>query len=197
MPQILKQSVRQNIIKTATKQFNQVGYINTKMKDIAIKSNISVGNIYRYFKDKESLFESVVNPIIDGINNIFNSLDRENGLVFTNRAIKAFTKLYINNKEVFILVLENSNNTKFESIKKSIIEKFYASSIQFPIIAKKIENDKYFSIFMHTFSVAFINGVISILLEKECDKVKIEQIEQFLSFMRENIIREAQKGSIL
>lgn len=192
--QVLKESIKLKITTIATKQFNKVGYINTSMKDIAKMANISVGNIYRYFSDKEYLFEYIVNPTIKKINELFDSLEKSKGIDTTKKAMNEFVNIYIENKEVFLLVLENSNNTKVASIKESIIEKFYKNAISFSVIKNKIEKEKDFSVFMKAFSSALINGTISILLENISDKKKSIQIEGFLTFMRNNIIRISKEG---
>ena len=195
--QVLKENIRLKIVTIATKQFNKVGYINTSMKDIAKMANISVGNIYRYFTDKENLFEYIVNPTIKKINELFDSLEKNKGLDVIKKAMNKFVNIYIENKEVFLLILENSNNTKVESNKESIIEKFYKNAITFSMISNRIEKDEDFSIFMRAFSSALINGTISILLENINDNKKIKQIESFLNFMRDNIVRKSKEGIVL
>lgn len=194
MAQILKDEIKENILKNATDQFNEIGYINTKMKDIAVKSNVSVGNIYRYFKDKENLFECIVQPVVNKINSLFDSFDREKGIDSTNNAAKEFIRIYIENKEVFMLVIENSSNTKFDSIKNAMIEKFHDNLLKFPVIAAKVNKDHGFMVFTRAFSYAFINGIISILKERIDDSQKIFHIDKFLSFMRNNIVNEYIKG---
>lgn len=194
MAQVLKDDVKENILKAATAKFNEIGYINTKMRDIAVKSNVSVGNIYRYFKDKENLFESIVQPVVNQINSIFDSFDKEQGIDSTNKAAKEFIKIYIENKEIFMLVIENSSNTKFDSIKNALIEKFHDNLLKFPVILAKVKKDQGFKVFTRAFSYAFINGIISILREKIDDSQKIFHIDKFLSFMRNNMINEYIKG---
>ncbi len=51
---------RQRIIKAATEEFANNGFESTSIQQIAKKSNISVGSIYKYFENKESLFTYIV-----------------------------------------------------------------------------------------------------------------------------------------
>lgn len=58
--QVKKETVKDIIEKTALRLFCQQGFKNTSMADIARDAKISTGNIYRYFRDKESLFLEVL-----------------------------------------------------------------------------------------------------------------------------------------
>ena len=51
---------RKRIITVATEEFADNGFENTSIQQIAKKSNISVGSIYKYFQNKESLFIYIV-----------------------------------------------------------------------------------------------------------------------------------------
>ena len=56
----LPEEKRKRIIKDATEEFANNGFENTSIQQIAKKSNISVGSIYKYFQNKESLFTYIV-----------------------------------------------------------------------------------------------------------------------------------------
>jgi AcrR family transcriptional regulator len=63
--QILKDSVREEILTAAAKQFRTYGYAQASLRHIATEAKISVGNVYRYFDNKDTLFEAVIHdPII-------------------------------------------------------------------------------------------------------------------------------------
>ncbi|WFR65011.1 TetR/AcrR family transcriptional regulator [Paenibacillus amylolyticus] len=54
MVQAKKDEVRKEIEYAALKVFFEKGYVDAKMSDIADEINISVGNIYTYFKNKKN-----------------------------------------------------------------------------------------------------------------------------------------------
>ncbi len=56
----LPQEKQQRIIRVATEEFANNGFENTSIQQIAKKSGISVGSIYKYFENKESLFTYIV-----------------------------------------------------------------------------------------------------------------------------------------
>lgn len=75
--QYLKENVRQRIINSALIEFKQNGYSNASIRNIAENSNISLGNIYRYFENKRSIFLSIVNPFLEGIGDLAQSYNAD------------------------------------------------------------------------------------------------------------------------
>ena len=70
MPQIQKESVKKRIMKEAKAAFLLAGYQNTSMRQIAQKSDMTVGNLYRYFENKASLFGAIVDPFLAEIDQV-------------------------------------------------------------------------------------------------------------------------------
>lgn len=62
--QILKQDIRDRLLQVAKSHFLKFGYLKTSMRGIASDTGIGVGNIYNYYKDKDTLFHAVVSPVI-------------------------------------------------------------------------------------------------------------------------------------
>ncbi len=58
--QILKKEVKDNIINSSKQLFQEKGFNNTSMHDIAKKAKISTGNIYRYFRTKQQLLDEIL-----------------------------------------------------------------------------------------------------------------------------------------
>lgn len=58
--QVLKETVRKNIIQQAELLFYQLGYKETSTRMIAEKTGMHYSSMYRYFRNKESLFDAVV-----------------------------------------------------------------------------------------------------------------------------------------
>jgi AcrR family transcriptional regulator len=51
---------RAQILEAALELFSSVGYHGTSMRDIAERANVSTGNVYHQFPDKESLFRTLL-----------------------------------------------------------------------------------------------------------------------------------------
>ena len=60
--QRLKTEVRQRIYAAALAEFRKCGYADASVRVIAENADISLGNIYRYFANKEALYLAVVQP---------------------------------------------------------------------------------------------------------------------------------------
>ncbi|MDH7554398.1 MAG: TetR/AcrR family transcriptional regulator [Spirochaetota bacterium] len=53
---------RQQILEVAKELFATKGYSATGIREIAEKAGLSLGNFYNYFKNKEDLFKSLLDP---------------------------------------------------------------------------------------------------------------------------------------
>jgi AcrR family transcriptional regulator len=60
MPKTIK-NVNEKIIESAVRLFSKKGYQKVKMADIAVNSNIAVGTLYNYYKNKRTLFLQLLN----------------------------------------------------------------------------------------------------------------------------------------
>lgn len=78
MAQVLKDEFRQAIINAAKQEFLEKGYKNASMRSIAAKANMTVGNLYRYFKNKEEINLSIVGPTYKKIDYVLKTLSKDN-----------------------------------------------------------------------------------------------------------------------
>jgi AcrR family transcriptional regulator len=60
--QVRKDEIREKILDAAKQRFAGQRYIDTTIADISAESAVSVGNIYRYFRNKQELFAAAVTP---------------------------------------------------------------------------------------------------------------------------------------
>jgi len=63
MPKLKDQDVERNQVKiedAALRVFTRQGYHGTSVREIAQQANVSLGNIYNYYRTKEEIFESLV-----------------------------------------------------------------------------------------------------------------------------------------
>ena len=66
-PSSLKTSKEALIVEAALKVFKQKGMHKARMSDISKKARISYGLVYHYFKNKEDLFEAILNRWWQGL----------------------------------------------------------------------------------------------------------------------------------
>ena len=65
--QYLKETVREKIYAAAIEEFKTFGYQEASIRNIANNAGISLGNIYRYYQNKESLYIAVVQPLMESV----------------------------------------------------------------------------------------------------------------------------------
>ena len=63
--QYLKKDIKDRILAAAIEEFKLNGYSNASIRNIATNAEISLGNIYRYFTNKEALYFAVINPFME------------------------------------------------------------------------------------------------------------------------------------
>ena len=187
MAQKLKPEIRDRILENALAAFMENGYKNTSMKKIAVHSNIAVGNIYNYFKDKEELYEIIVQPVFSAINNLFEEPPVSFDLSGIEQKIIKFLAIYKSNKKIFMMLLENNSNTRFEKFTISIIDNFAAAIKRWinQMEIKVVRPDN--NVFIKAFTTAYIRGIISILSEDIDEVNKLKELYDFLSFMKNGL----------
>ena len=67
-----KQLHRKEILKTALKLFSEKGFHNVSMQEIAHKAEFAVGTLYNFFKDKEDLYNALIEEKFEIFGKILN-----------------------------------------------------------------------------------------------------------------------------
>lgn len=127
MAQFLKDTVKDNIKASALEVFTEKGYGKASVKAIAQRAGVSVGNVYRYFDNKEALYSEVISGVYNGIRDVMNQVeataayelvhDEETLLSMANHAYKplvSFVALYKSEKAVFDMLLNSGTDIHYE-----------------------------------------------------------------------------------
>ncbi|MFO7969635.1 MAG: TetR/AcrR family transcriptional regulator [Candidatus Izemoplasmatales bacterium] len=182
--QVLKESVREAIIESAITEFFQKNYQDANMRDIATKANITVGNIYRYYKNKKELFNTILQPAERAIDklaevdtdktklSVDTKNDLENLINFVMDTINPYTK------EIFIMIF-NSYGTHHEKIKNRLEELIL-------IKVSKYYPGKFTRSFLEVISKSFVEAIF-IVFKNNIDnpyKIKIMLSDLVVFFFR-------------
>ena len=106
-----------------------MGYQEAKISDIAEKAGVSVGNIYRYYKNKEEIFYSVIPEslpaqmkymIIGKIDAAKDGLQAETALF--QDITGAFIRFILENREKLAIVFSGTRGTRFERLESEMVE---------------------------------------------------------------------------
>lgn len=125
--QVLKDELRYAMLKAAQNMFLDSGYEKTSMKDIAAKVGVSVGNLYRYFPNKEALLEAVTMPAYERLlelmaNSEDISADRMPIILDQLESLLAeFLREY---RQSLLILLYESKGTRQEDIRNEFFDRF-------------------------------------------------------------------------
>ena len=64
MAQVLKEAQRDKILEAAKQELLHYGYRNASMRRIAAQAEMTVGNLYRYFENKDQLIQVITLPAL-------------------------------------------------------------------------------------------------------------------------------------
>ncbi|QNV55695.1 putative HTH-type transcriptional regulator YfiR [Paenibacillus polymyxa E681] len=129
--QAKKDEVKKEIESAALKVFFRKGFVDAKMSDIADEIQISVGNIYTYFKNKKELFYSVVPPsLVDYLKNVlvesihidnqtfFGETHNEKKSVIVQEQINLLTQYSMQ----IVIIFEKNKGTIYSDAKNELID---------------------------------------------------------------------------
>ena len=128
MPQILKDEVRNRIVEAAKREFMENTYERTSMRNIANRSSITVGNLYRYFASKEELNQYIVRPALEKLQELV---------------------LKISNNQVDILNMDNISLTSaqmrdmLDSLADGVVDIYYRHRIEMNILMMRTNINRY------------------------------------------------------
>jgi len=172
--QVLKESVRKGIISGAIAEFFEHGYQNANMRKIADSASITVGNIYRYFDNKEALFNAVLAPAQQAIDDL-GTFDQKLHITHID-SMKDATQIvtYVMNvlrpymKEIFIMIF-NSTGTHYHQVKTQL-EMLVITKI------KEFYPGKFNDYFLKIIAYGFIQSLFVVFKENVNDTKKIQEI---------------------
>jgi len=121
--QVKKEEVRKKILKAAVKEFKNNGYKNATMRKISNSSGIPIGNLYRYYQNKETLFNSIVTDVYEELKDLFKTgMDKDEQTV-EDRSLYFFNKLidiYTANYDKTYILLHRNVGTKYENVQREL-----------------------------------------------------------------------------
>lgn len=163
MAQVLKEEIREKILKAALEEFYGRGYKSSAMRNIAEKAKIPTGLIYSYYKNKEALFDAVLRPVLydwervltSGEENINKHRDTEiYGL--SKAEIECLLNLFEHRKE-FIILIDKSDGTIYEHEKERFVQDIEDH------LVKHRNDDTIDTVFIHIIANNFVDGLMQIM----------------------------------
>lgn len=162
MPQVLKDEVRNRILEAAEEVFYEKDYSIAKLSEIAEKASVPVALIYTYFKNKEVLFDSIVESVyvyfeagLEEEENLPSGTASERFEMAGESYVMSLLKM----RKKLIILMDKSAGTKHVNAKDEFISK-----IQEHIEASftREARGKYDPILSHILASNFTEGLLEI-----------------------------------
>lgn len=167
------------ILVSAKKNFLANGYERANLRKICRDAGITTGAFYRHFSDKESLFAAFVEPVIEGIRELYFESQKDCLVYFeqesilqaynvTYTAVANFINYIFNNLDNFRLLLTCADGTKYCSFlddmvtletdeREKIFDIMNKKNVKFNRIPKKESHLLTHTLFTSMFEVATHN----------------------------------------
>jgi AcrR family transcriptional regulator len=190
--QILKEEIRDNIITAAVEEFYVYGYERASMRNIAGSAGISVSNTYNYYRNKEQLFEDIVEPVYRQVKDIFTgSLEKYSGRGLGDNTIPVFTgyitgmllQMDARQRRLLLILAEKSAGTRFEKSREEIIALLKKHLVE--AVAGQEKPDRVEKNFMYILSIIaanYIDGLLCILKDYRSQSWAEENIRTLLTY---------------
>lgn len=160
MAQVLKDEIKENILKAALQEFFDHGYKSAAVRSIAEKAKIPTGLIYTYFKSKEALFEAVLQPVLYDWERVLAAEDDEHNGDGINGLSKAEINCLLNlfeHRQELIILMEKSQGTKYEHERERLIQDI--EDHLFKHQSNKVED----TLFIHIVANNFVDGIMQMM----------------------------------
>ena len=80
--QVKKDTIRRRLLEAAEEEFRERGFQNAKIRNIATTANVTLGNTYNYFRNKDALFVAVLSPTTTAIDQFLQYSANEGRIIF-------------------------------------------------------------------------------------------------------------------
>lgn len=179
--QILKKEIQENIIITATQLFYNQGFEDTSMRQIANELHMSVSNLYKYFKNKEDLFDEIVRGYHSKYLANFkkfvshqgeDSFDLGSNSLLAQSIFRSIESDHIK----FVLLMDKSKGTKFSGFKDEVISLLVAHILHGITTSNQRE-------YMIKIVVSnFFNSIVEIAKDYKNDKWALDNITLLVKY---------------
>ncbi len=192
--QVLKDEMRNSIFEAALKEFSEKGFAKASMRDIARGAGMTVGNLYRYFHNKEALFYSIISPAYDCLMKLaaesMEMVKYRFDTSFFEFLSEQILKISKEHKTELLILFEGGGGTKYERVKEdmiSVVENFLKGDF-----LRRLKNtganieDLYL---LRVIAVGFVEGMAMINKRYENAEELKKVASQFITFYFNDVLK--------
>lgn len=164
MAQVLKEEIREHILKAALQEFFDKGYQAAAMRSIAQSARIPTGLIYSYYKNKEALFGAVLQPVLYDWERVLSEEDdmhNESEVYGLSRAETECLIRLFQHRQEFIILMDKSEGTRYAEEKERFIRDIESH------LCKRCQDEISDSFFIHIIANNFADGLMQIMYHYE------------------------------
>jgi AcrR family transcriptional regulator len=197
--QYLKDEIKDNIVRAALVEFKEKGYDGASMRNIAHSAGITSGNIYRYFTNKEALFDYIIDPVYQKVMRLGKQFEEgiaESNINYQNfDSMELIRELYGDIMEAFsqygtefLILLDKSEGTKYSGVKEN--EKALSYKILHEVFIPELKKQGKAipdELILHAIACALVDGIDDILNHCSDGEGVRSLVESFIKVMLHNI----------
>ena len=176
--QYLKDDVKERILTAAFQEFKDKGYLDSSIRNIAHNAGIATGSIYRYFNNKEQLFDTILEPVYNKLLKTVLNLQKSpesyiNPIAEITEIKVKILDIFKENSSELLILLDKSKGSKYENLKEHMVL-LTDSILKEQLLPQLKEKNIVFKdpFITYVLSTTLIEGVYTILKNYE-DGVKI------------------------
>ncbi|WP_026881555.1 TetR/AcrR family transcriptional regulator [Clostridium akagii] len=180
--QYLKEEVRDKILSIALGEFKKNGYLAASMRNIASGSDIALGSIYRYFTNKQALFETLIDPVYSKIFTYLSKIQEQINesvlsnncapMPYVNDIVNELVEIIMESDAEIMIIFNKSKGSKYENVKEELVNLINDINVQsYP---KSIARDENNRTMIYVVSYTLVEGISLILKEDyDVDRIKL------------------------
>lgn len=170
------EGVYERLLECAKAEFLEKGFREASLRTIAAKADTSTNSIYVRFHDKEGLFEAIVQPVVDGMMEIFCGVQETFHQMDADTQKEQVNEYSFNGMErildyiyayfdEFRLLLDSSYGTRFQNFVDELtrIEVEYTYKYMEAVGCPGVEAGEVTEEFLHIVTTAYFEGVFEVV----------------------------------
>ena len=189
-------STQEKIMQFAKLEFLQHGFKDSSLRNISAAAGVTTGAIYAYFKDKNALFEAIVDPLILQVEGIFCELSEsyynENAIVSNITFQKSLGDLYqiyefiYNNFDVFRLLVVGAEGSSRADFIHTLVEHEVKHTLAYSERLKENKNNcigiQISLTSIHIISESYINALLEPVRHNMSKEEALKNLEFLVTF---------------
>ncbi|ETK00810.1 TetR family transcriptional regulator [Tannerella sp. oral taxon BU063 isolate Cell 2] len=194
----MAQSKTQNhasILQAARAEFLERGFQDTSMRTIARLSGVTLSNIYNYFRDKDTLFRAVLQPLLDSFEDLLARHNSDYYLTTDVYSMKSYQEHMLNEfmrlpqhfRAELRLLLFHAAGSSLEYFRDTFCERQTREGIRYIRLMKERYPDRVTGdvspFFLRTVSSLWLTVMGEIVRHDELSEADIERfLSEYLAF---------------